>query len=198
MRNMRHLHPLSDPNDRAPPKSGYNFSRSLSRSFTESEIRSSHEDFLRPKSLVDERSTGYSRGHIRSIMDFDTFGPQHSDLVNQERNLGIKPMSPNSDRYSSRPNSSCTNRSSSKELSMLRTGSLLENGVLTRSGNLPVVVVPLHFDQKHKIYDISMNSSHMTADSHTRSLAWSQERYEKLKVIITLRRDWSISITQSQ
>lgn len=89
------MHPVSDKNDICPPKFGYNFSRIERR---EPELRSSVEDFLQPKDQTHQRKTGYSKGHIRSILELDTFGPAHSEKVNNERKSGKLPMSPNLDR----------------------------------------------------------------------------------------------------
>ena len=56
------------------------------------------EDFIKPYDLLSDRKTGYNAGHIRSILSLDTYGPNHSILVQKERILGNKPQSPNSDR----------------------------------------------------------------------------------------------------
>lgn len=112
------MHPISDPRDISPPKFGYNFPR-IPREH--SELITSQEDFLQPRTLVESRRTGYSRGHIRSVLELDTFGPQHSDRVNEERLSGTLPTSPNLDRNHS-PNSkrklSDTGRSSNPSLGL--------------------------------------------------------------------------------
>lgn len=115
------MHPISDPRDISPPKFGYNYPR-IPREH--SELITSQQDFLQPKSLVEPRRTGYSRGHIRSILELDTFGPQHSERVNEERLAGTLPMSPNIDRNNSR---NSTGRCSSPEL----------GGTLGKSQSLP-------------------------------------------------------------
>mmetsp|Transcript_15662 Transcript_15662/g.16406 ORF Transcript_15662/g.16406 Transcript_15662/m.16406 type:complete len:322 (+) Transcript_15662:26-991(+) len=121
------MHPISDPRDISPPKFGYNFPRIPREN---SELISSQQDFLQPRTLVESRRTGYSRGHIRSILELDTFGPQHSERVNEERLAGTLPMSPNVDRNHS-PNSSGrlngTGRSSSPGL----------GGTMNKSQSLP-------------------------------------------------------------
>jgi hypothetical protein len=89
------MHPISDPRDISPPKFGYNFPR-VTREH--SELRSSVEDFIQPKSLTGRRSTGYNRGHIRSVLELDTFGPHHSEVVTDARLAGTLPLSPNIDR----------------------------------------------------------------------------------------------------
>jgi hypothetical protein len=90
------MHPVSDPQDLSPPKYGYHFPRA--RPDRTNELRSTVEDFIQPKSLTESRSTGYTRGHIRSILELDTFGPHHSQLVTYGRLSGSLPLSPNTDR----------------------------------------------------------------------------------------------------
>lgn len=58
----------------------------------------SGKDFLNPNDPIDERNTGYSSGHVRSIMEQDTFGPNHSMRVELKRLEGLIPPSRNSDR----------------------------------------------------------------------------------------------------
>ena len=89
------LHPVSDPYDISPPKFGYNFTK---RPRESQELRTGLEDFLLPQSQTIPRQTGYSRGHIRTVLELDTFGPNHSDSVSEGRSLGSLPLSPNVDR----------------------------------------------------------------------------------------------------
>lgn len=89
------MHPVSDKKDLCPPKFGYNFSK-IKRA--EPELRTSVEDFLQPKDQTHERKTGYNPGHIRTILQLDTFGPSHSEEVTEQRVAGTLPMSPNLDR----------------------------------------------------------------------------------------------------
>lgn len=89
------MHPVSDKKDICPPKFGYNFSK-IKRE--EPELRSSIKDFLQPKDATHERTTGYNKGHIRAVLELDTFGPIHSEKVNEERSSGKLPVSPNLDR----------------------------------------------------------------------------------------------------
>jgi hypothetical protein len=56
------------------------------------------KDFLTPDDPIDERITGFSSGNRRSIMEFDTFGPNHSQKVKLKRSKKIVPLSPNTDR----------------------------------------------------------------------------------------------------
>lgn len=89
------MHPVSDRKDICPPKFGYNFSKIQHK---EPELRTTIVDFLNPKDVTHERKIGYAPGHIRTILQLDTFGPAHSDEVNEKRMSGKLPMSPNLDR----------------------------------------------------------------------------------------------------
>jgi hypothetical protein len=89
------MHPVSDTKDICPPKFGYNFSKIKRK---EPELRTSIEDFLQPKDQTHERKIGYNAGHIRTVLQLDTFGPSHSDHVHEGRMSGKLPMSPNLDR----------------------------------------------------------------------------------------------------
>lgn len=203
-RHFSHIHPLSDPADRCPPKTGYSYSKKL----TEHDFFSKHEDFVKPKNPVSDRQTGYNRGHVRSILEFDTFGPEHSAKVCQQREEGSVPSSPNSDRYSQQSRSPSPNGSrastaasfngggrpgskggtvrgsrggSSLELELL--GTKFENGILARSGNLPAVIVPVSFNKSHKIYDDTSSADKpvkLALDSHTQGITWFLNRKEKL------------------
>ena len=57
-----------------------------------------HKDFLTPQDPVAKRQTGYNKGHIRSILKLETYGPLHSDALREERSRGSLPGSPNNDR----------------------------------------------------------------------------------------------------
>jgi hypothetical protein len=74
--------------------------KSLKKKPPPAELRSIVEDFLQPKNLTRTRVTGYSPGHIRSLLDLDTFGPNHSQKVQAGRRSGILPNSPNASRFS--------------------------------------------------------------------------------------------------
>jgi len=101
------MHPVSDVKDICPPKFGYNFSK-IKRE--EPELRTSIEDFIQPKDQTKNRSTGYNSGHIRTVLQLDTFGPNHSDSVSEGRMSGVLPLSPNYDRNKS-PNSKSNSQS---------------------------------------------------------------------------------------
>jgi hypothetical protein len=58
------------------------------------------KDFLEPNSPTESRkSTGYNKGHIRTMLKLDTYGPAHADSVREERSQGSLPTSPNTDRF---------------------------------------------------------------------------------------------------
>ena len=89
------MHPYRDPLD-------------TQRKFTKSRIplpredaddlQSKPEDFLNPRAMTAPRSTGYNIGHIRSVLQLDTYGPNHSADVEKKRSVGLLPNSPNVDR----------------------------------------------------------------------------------------------------
>ena len=92
------LHQFHAPKDIATPK--FPITKSLKEKPPPVELRTFVEDFLQPKNLTRKRVTGYSPGHIRSLLDLDTFGPNHSQNVEKKRSTGILPMSPNASRFS--------------------------------------------------------------------------------------------------
>ena len=57
------------------------------------------EDFIRPTEVTRPRSTGYSPGHVRTMLGLDAYGPNSSINQNNEREMGELPVSPNTDRY---------------------------------------------------------------------------------------------------
>lgn len=59
------------------------------------------EDFNLPLDplSVNPRRTGYSRGHIRTMLSLDTFGPNSSSVISTMREQASRPESPNVDRY---------------------------------------------------------------------------------------------------
>lgn len=91
------LHQFHAPKDVATPK--FPITKSLKEKPPPAELRTFVEDFLQPKNLTRRRVTGYSPGHIRSLLDLDTFGPNHSQKVEAKRSSGILPMSPNMSRF---------------------------------------------------------------------------------------------------
>ena len=91
------LHQFHAPRDIATPK--FPITKSLKEKPPPAELRTYVEDFLQPKNLTRRRVTGYSPGHIRSLLDLDTFGPNHSQKVEAKRSSGILPMSPNMSRF---------------------------------------------------------------------------------------------------
>lgn len=116
------MHPSYDPNDIR----GTVYNRSIlkirseqkqrgSKNDINNDYHSNNNDELDSKSVdtLDDflatdptrpRSTGYSRGHLRSIAKVDTFGPTDSLLKSEERDSGLLPA-PNTDRYKDMPSS---------------------------------------------------------------------------------------------
>lgn len=56
-------------------------------------------DFAVPAGSQRPRTTGYSPGHIRTVMMYDTFGPNDSEIKADLRGSGVIPQSPNEDHY---------------------------------------------------------------------------------------------------
>ena len=87
------MHPYSDPDDRG-------------RTYTVSRLKLKQEqvdplpmeDFLKPEDPTRPRSTGYTHGHVRSMLHFDSFGPHSAERNRQAREVGLLPDSPNVDR----------------------------------------------------------------------------------------------------
>jgi len=77
------------------------------------------EDFLRPKDPTRPRSTGYSPGHMRSMLGLDSYGPKSSEENCMAREDGRLPSTPNIDRYraSSSTNSTVSSPTSSVDSS---------------------------------------------------------------------------------
>jgi len=105
------MHPYYDPHDIG----GTVYNRSILKIRAEQRCKSNNneddinnkevmEDFLEAADPIRPRSTGYSRGHLRSIAKVDTFGPADSLQKTQQRELGLLPP-PNIDRYKNMPGS---------------------------------------------------------------------------------------------
>lgn len=90
------MHPYVDPQDKYRK-----FTKSrLVNGNHELDSNTKHGDFLNPRSSSSgqQRTTGYNRGHIRSVLQLDTFGPEHSREIELKRDIGLLPDSPNPDR----------------------------------------------------------------------------------------------------
>lgn len=189
------MHPVSDPNDICPPKFGYNFTR-LAREAPD--LRTSVEDFIQPKRQDLPRRTGYSRGHIRSVMELDTFGPSHSEKVNDARSQGSLPLSPNLDRnrptsragtdspFGSRVGSRAGSRGGSRGGSKaLATGRSDASG-LNKSPSFPGLVggtwdqsVFSEMDRTQPL--VRPTTEGFLGDSRGSSIRWAKERQAKLQ-----------------
>lgn len=87
------MHPYSDPDDRGRT---YTVSRLKSREAQLDPMEMG--DFLQPEDPTRPRSTGYTHGHVRSMLHFDNFGPHSAERNRQAREVGLLPDSPNIDR----------------------------------------------------------------------------------------------------
>jgi hypothetical protein len=85
------MHPLEHPSQsRLPPKP---------KNITTAADDAPLTDFALPPGSQQARTTGFSSGHVRSMMQFDTFGPNDSDVKSALRSRGDIPPSPNVDHY---------------------------------------------------------------------------------------------------
>lgn len=91
------VHPTRDEHDISPTRT-YTYSR-VDKS-TAQELRTKPEDFVNPFNLEHERprTTGYSRGHVRSVHGYDSYGPNQSAQLTIYRKDGLLPSSHNTDR----------------------------------------------------------------------------------------------------
>lgn len=87
------MHPYSDPDDRGRT---YTVSRLATREKQLDPLPMS--DFLSPEDPTRPRSTGYTHGHVRSMLHFDNFGPHSAERNRHAREVGLLPDSPNIDR----------------------------------------------------------------------------------------------------
>lgn len=104
------MHPYYDPHDIG----GTVYNRSILKIREEQRDKSNYDDDIHDKEVMEDfleasdpirpRSTGYSRGHLRSIAKVDTFGPADSLEKTLKRELGLLPP-PNPNRYKNMPGS---------------------------------------------------------------------------------------------
>lgn len=110
------MHPYSDPNDH-----GRTYNQSRLKSQGESREgrggkQGALEDFIHDEP-VRPRSTGYSKGHVRNMLGLDTFGEKSSEEIRAQRELGLLPQSPNTDRYKNAPLSPSSTTSTASSVS---------------------------------------------------------------------------------
>jgi hypothetical protein len=87
------MHPYSDPDDRG-------------RTYSTSRLKRENGqldplpmgDFIQPEDATRPRSTGYTHGHVRSMLHLDNFGPNDAQRNRLAREVGLLPDSPNIDR----------------------------------------------------------------------------------------------------
>lgn len=182
------MHPISDPKDLHPPKYGYNFPRIPK---DHSELHSTVEDFIQPKTLTARRNTGYNRGHIRSILDLDTFGPHHSQVVTYERLSGSLPISPNIDRNHSPVGSRSGRSGRDDDLDRTSNSSITS---LNKSQSVPGLLGGKRLDPvlysegtgrdfEHPLLQTTTEGFSSGHDSRGASLKYSSERTRQLKVL---------------
>lgn len=169
MRALCDIHPISDPNDIAPPKFGYNFSK---KKLSTAGLRTSPEDFIQPYDPTHERKTGYSRGHIRSVLQLDTYGPNHSERVHSARRKKMVPAeSPNVDRNFSRPGTGHASPRSHYSDNFSATG----KSEMSKSRSCNFIDSIKREDLSPEIVDVLENphiTSKYSVDPHANSLRW--------------------------
>lgn len=130
------MHPYRDPQDKQ-------------RVFTQSRIplprddddlKTKPEDFLNPRSLTAPRKIGYNPGHIRSVLQLDTYGPEHSAEVELKRSMGLLPPSPNMDRNRELRSDICA-AGNARTISKLRKDKIRQS--ISESGLAPTVTESL-------------------------------------------------------
>lgn len=92
------------------------------------------EDFIQPSDPVNERKTGYNKGHIRSLLELDTYGPNQSIDVNAKRSDGSLPSSPNTDRFST--GSPTGSRASTRSRNTMQGSRASRQSSSKRKGNM--------------------------------------------------------------
>lgn len=90
------IHKNRAPHDIANPKRGHEPVKNFKKKPVPVELQTKIEDFLQPGDPTRRRQTGYSPGHIRSVLHLDTFGPNQAKAVDTQRKQGLLPISPNS------------------------------------------------------------------------------------------------------
>ena len=113
-------------------------------------------------------------GHIRTILNLDTYGPQHSSTVADARKIGLLPLSPNTDRFqaTSRPTTAAYDTSDD-------VGNL--NKIVTSNCD---PISSILFDTQHGIYEDTSTQGSTVTDAHTRGVRWALQRSESLKVFL--------------
>jgi hypothetical protein len=176
---MMETHPISDPKDIAPPKFGYNFPK---KKIVETEFINAHEDFVKPQNPIAKRTTGYNKGHIRTMLQLDTFGPEHHKRVTESRQRGTTPHSPNPDRFEesslgstsrSRPNTGESVHSNSTSNSMVSSKPNVQMQDIL-SASVKLMNFPVR-PMSPEIEDVLMDG-HITekynVDPHANSVKW--------------------------
>lgn len=166
------MHPYRDPLDHSRV-----YSTSRIKTMEHTDLRTKPEDFIRPRDQTAQRHTGYGSGHVRSVLELDTFGPLHSGEVERKRESGQLPASPNMDRNRLLRADVCSQNSSrkSKRSGDKRAGTtrLLST---TMAHSVPVGTITykgqaVYFEDR------------VLADAHARGTNWFQSYRESVKVL---------------
>jgi hypothetical protein len=124
------------------------------------------QDFLVPWDPIEYRTTGFSAGHVRSMMHLDTYGPKDSIETEIKRAEGTIPKSPNSN----------------KNLLLLSSSErVLLTAVGVRSDSPQSVVVKEGLSTK-KLHDMQREASYMLKDPRSRRIHWF-DSYESRKKV---------------
>lgn len=124
------MHPYRDPLDKYKK---FTKTRIPLRGDDADDLLSKQTDFLMPRDLTHARKTGYNPGHIRSVLQLDTYGPAHSAEVERQRNEGLLPVSPNLDRNRDLRTEVCS-ASNSRVAAQLQKSKSAPNRVTIKEG----------------------------------------------------------------
>jgi hypothetical protein len=171
------MHMSRAPRDIQAPKRGHEPVKNLKIKEPPSELRSKVEDFLQPRDLTRKRVIGFSPGHIRSVLNLDTFGPNHSAKVENDRTAGALPQSPNSPHLRSSAHSTRSIHSAaSPESPLSPRGSTHEGGrgTLAAIDSTNKVVSREHDPQR-----VATSASHTGERRASTASAFSQNAFTK-------------------
>lgn len=128
------------------------------------------QDFLVPGDPIEYRTTGFSAGHVRSMMHLDTYGPKDSIETEIKRAEGIIPKSPNLN----------------KNLLLLSSP---ERNLLTSVGvrnDSPQSLVVKERLSTKKLHDMQREASYILKDPRSRRMHWFDSYQSREKVYLIL------------
>jgi len=129
------------------------------------------QDFLTPGDPFDFRTTGFSAGHVRSMMHLDTYGPKDSVETELKRAEGAIPKSPNTNK-------------NILILSNPERKTLAESGIRAVSPQSQVEREGLSTRDMHHI---QQEASYLLKNPRSRRLHWFESYQSKEKVSTSLR-----------